>query len=179
MIATNSLFAVPTRNRPTQHDDAVVDAAVTTFIEFVRRQLHGFEDLDTEDAETRRQVRDAITMHLDGYEIARELEDVGWEVDAEFVDMVDVWWVSDALRSATAAWVTEQGIRPSLKVGDRVLVTRGTIRSHPVEAVGAIIRIDEAQAQYIVNVPEHGQSEKSGWVLDYEVVEALERVEAG
>ena len=60
----------------------------------------------------------------DGYQLAKDFEGDDWDVDADFVELMDNWGMAlyHAHKNAKAAWVIAEGITPKLKAGLRVKV---------------------------------------------------------
>lgn len=105
-----------------------------------------------------------------GYEIARDLESYhGVSPDAELVEILDgashyVWCAHD---KAVKAWVAENGVEPTLKVGDRISYR---------EWAGVINAIDAGMARYLLK-PD-GEEERyrngGGVCVPYEAAQAIE-----
>jgi hypothetical protein len=61
-------------------------------------------------------------IYLDGYELAQQLERLGWDPDAALVAELDSAnsQVSSAVNKATEDWVKAYNVQPKFKPGDKV-----------------------------------------------------------
>ena len=100
--------------------------------------------------------------HRDGYQMARALDDEFAcliDPDRDLVEELDnaSHELYTALKAAVRAWVAEQGIKPKLAQGDKVMVTlEGTTWD------GIIGKVDPKVAEYVVSRPAKGDSIGSG-----------------
>lgn len=80
------------------------------------------------DADQARDLADAYSRHMDGYELAKLLEnDYGWDISVMDVEALDCM-SSDVRRAhdkACAVWAQENNIQPPLPIG--TMTTRGEI----------------------------------------------------
>lgn len=171
--------SVTVRPRPTANDDAVRRVAAKRTLDMLIKE-GWFSGDEPQDDDDRKVLETDLVMCLrtwgNGYEVAKNLEDRGWDPDAQLVDLLDANPLDDALREAVQAWVLEQGITPKLKVGD---VARIKVNWPPRNAPpspdgfyeGVIERVEEKTAEYIVRVAEHGHGPGGGYVLPFERVE--------
>jgi hypothetical protein len=161
--------------RPKRTDDAVIAAAARNVVsQLIESSPNDYneKERDEYEADLRRALRYAPS---DGYEIAKELDRLGWAVDAMLVEDLSGDPIDSALRDAVGHWVKTGGITPRFALGDKVRVTftwfdKGT---HD----GEIARIDEFQATYTVCIPAlghvpPGKMGTQGRVLTFEEVEA-------
>lgn len=101
--------------RPLVNDAMVREAAVKLLARAQRGE-------DPED------LVSAYRPHLNGYELARELDDrFYWDVDAALVEDLDgmSWAVREVHEAACKQWVTEYNIQPPLLDGTEI--TKGVI----------------------------------------------------
>lgn len=104
-------------SRPTITDDLVFDVAKLVYP-------------DEDDA---RSIAEHFCRHMDGYELAKELDSrAWWDCDRNDVDKLDgvICKVERQLREAEKKWCEENDIQPSLPVGTRLQLPRdrlGTI----------------------------------------------------
>ena len=146
--------------RPTERDEAVLEAAIEMIMPSVWDWITALDNYDSEEREgVRLDLKKAIgrsCISFDGYQLARNLEQVAlWEPDSELVDVLDSFqsFVNKVHRDAVKAWVVEQGIIPQHRVPDEVLV-----RIRGVEYQGVVIRVDAETAQYTVNIQDLGHT---------------------
>jgi hypothetical protein len=85
-----------------------------------------------------------------GYDLAKEMEGLGYEPDAQLVDILDsaVFHLYSVENRKLAEWVVASGARPKLKVGDRVKVRKFLADKTLYD--GEIVSIDEKQGKYTV-----------------------------
>jgi hypothetical protein len=99
-------------------------------------------------------VAKAIQYEENGYQVAKDLERVGWDPDAELVDLLDTGvsrHKEAAYERAVEAWVMQEGLKPAKKVGDLV-----STRSPTTSITGTVVRVDEKRASYVINSPALG-----------------------
>lgn len=102
----------------------------------------------------------------DGYEIAKDLEDLGWCSNAYLVDILDENFIGYAEDELVKQWVKCLGIKLEIPVGTPVSINfckkAGVVTNHYPET-----------AKYGVRTPE--QSETSCWILLPEEVSTANR----
>lgn len=98
-----------------------------------------------------------VSLNGNGYEIARELEQRHWRIniDAELVEILDgassyLWRAHDR---AVEKWVTENNVKPTLSVGDRIAYKEWT---------GAINGIREKAGIYLLANDDEPERYKNG-----------------
>ena len=153
--------------RPTEHDPKVVAIHMAAIRERVREYLlqsgdrdpHYPHDPDNIDA-AMEDVERAMDLESDGYRIAANLEDCGWNADAKLVEVMHdlVSERSDAHRRIVRDWVRAEGIRQAFAVGDRVVFE--SRKNRPAEVDGEIIKIDAEQGYYLVFIASEGHVRK-------------------
>lgn len=105
-------------------------------------------------------------IHLgDGFDIAKELDDKGWDADAELVELMDRGFVSEAERELIKQWVQCVGVKPKHAIGETVTMLRGFSGNKR----GVIVEIREDEAVYGIHTSD--QKETHRWVIAYEDVE--------
>lgn len=154
-------------------DRIVADGLLPKAIEWLRQG--GEEDSDEEDV--RNDLLFALDFYDDGYQIARQLDNKGWAVDSELVDILDnaTHYRYQAHSDAVAKWVEDNQIRPTLGLEDEVW-----FKLHGEKQTGVIIAIDAKHANYTVCCPSKGHKRKGngthGFILPYEDVARTEDV---
>jgi len=141
--------------RPHSRDPDIMEAAAARMVEGVREKFDGLSD-----EEIAKGLRHALAraMSLDGYDIARRLEnDNLCEPDAEMVEMLDTayGYVFQAHREAVKGWVRGNNITLKRKVGDRIRYR---------EEAGAIGEIDPELAAYLFRPDGDTRFEKGGGI---------------
>lgn len=116
-----------TTPRPTRLTDEMRLAAALETAKDVQRDCYDFRQDDVgEIAQNIASV--ARHAHMDGYELARALDDrCGWSPDSSVVEALDNW-SSNArieLEKAQKAWREATNPQPDFKVGDRVKLKDG------------------------------------------------------
>ena len=150
--ATAALFAIepsykplpPGTPRPAEHDDDVIQRAARLLTEDLVKQRPN--DFKTEDVDVI--VADLVAnigAHTDGYDLAKALEEWGWAVDAELVEILDgaSQCIDQAHEETVELWVKRMKLEPAFQVGDHVLVDVDTVEM-------SIREIRRDRGQYIV-----------------------------
>lgn len=163
----SDLFVQIKSKRPSKRDSFVVAKAAEHGLDKVLAWLRqGGDDVPPDEVDTvKRDLAKALAgWDLDGYKIAKDLDDDGWEPDAELVEILsDGWsWVSKAHDTAVSEWVRihnppllPEGLPVAFKDGSRLVS-------------GTIIRADHAHARYTINCPALGHGAAAGRIIDYE-----------
>jgi hypothetical protein len=114
-------LAVPGQHgpRPTVTDEMKLAAAMP----IAKEMLSGMSDSIEAGAKS---IADYGRLHMDGYELAKELEGDGWHITREDVDTLDgfSWNLSEELEKAEKEWVDGNDIQPPLPVGTRIKTAR-------------------------------------------------------
>lgn len=77
------------------------------------------------------ELADAIAKHggrhMDGYQLAKRLDDHGWDCDLPMAEALDGWWssINREIDKAQKAWAERNDIQPPLPVGTRVTTNCG------------------------------------------------------
>lgn len=157
--------------RPTLYDPRVLRPAATDLVEDFKRATG--EKVDEEDAI--HSVSEAIRYDDDGYDVCRNLDNDGWDCDAQMVEIMDNagFYKSRYHDGLVAEWVKDNNIAPPFPLGTKVRFTRGM--KGPL--VGEIIRIDSEKAQYLVFCADQGHVREGigthGCMVEYEKCEAV------
>lgn len=123
-------------------------------------------------------MADDIAMHAtyysDGYELAKELENVaGWQnIDMQMVETLDSYstYLHHSLEKAKRQWAAENNIQPPYPVGSRV---RSLLRWNNI--TGTITGISPHHAAcYEVQVDGTAPEDSTRRIIEYEAVELLE-----
>lgn len=138
--------------RPSRTDDLVVFGAARALFQALVDILPDFRDDDEE--ECVEQIASAIEHEDDGYRIGRILDQDGWDIDMTIATALDsaAFHKMTVLNDLTKKWVNEFQIKPTLEVGTKVLVKTRFQK----QAVGEIVDVRVATAEYVVNVPSAG-----------------------
>lgn len=137
-----------TAARPTRLTDEMRMAAAMETAKDVRRDCFDFRD-ETIEALAQDIAAEARYEHMDGYELAKQLDrHRGWSPDAAVVEALDNWSINarHELDRAQKAWREATNPQPAFKAGDRVLLKDGK--------TGEITDADYKHgiAQYLVKV---------------------------
>lgn len=151
---------------PDRHDTVVVDAAFIAFWPKLWQHLKNQPDItDNTEAEWKASAHKVFHRNYipDGYELAKDFESENWQVDADFVELVD-WWEHElytAHQKLKEAWVIENGIKPLLFIGATVKVLERWVtlaKNHQGKAVydGEITKVDTKRGEYHVFIESVG-----------------------
>lgn len=140
------MFANQTR-RPRGTDRDVLERAANKFAERMHTQWSDYSKEKWAKA-----LMKIYSPHLDGYELAKEIEREGFCPDVEMVNELDSfdYEVSTARRQAEAEWVKNIGFTPEFAIGDEVDMG---VSSHRPEH-GVVTGIRHESAEYEVKA--HG-----------------------
>jgi hypothetical protein len=150
--------------RPTRYDENVVHLAATKLIAQLKASSPDLFDeaLGYTDEATHAQfVRALDGSSRDGYEIAKDLERQGWEIDADLVSELHGGCLDEAYDELVKKWISWHAIKPLLVVGAVVTVKPHLFDTNKVEAEGEITEFDMKRGTYTVYVPAWGHV-KSG-----------------
>jgi hypothetical protein len=102
--------------RPTVTDAMKLAAAMP----IAKEMLSGMGDSIEAGAKS---IADYGSLHMDGYELAKELEGDGWDITREDVDTLDgfSWNLREELEKAEKEWADGNDIKPPLPIGTRVI----------------------------------------------------------
>lgn len=82
-----------------------------------------------EDSDVDRFAKDLArcAWHNDGFEIAKKLDDYGWEMSAAAVEILDSTYhfLSGAENDARRRWITEQALSDPFKADDKITTREG------------------------------------------------------
>jgi hypothetical protein len=137
--------------RPVYNCDEVCAATAEALYNDVKAWLTQAGDPAPDKQETLKDLARAIShsMLMDGYEIAKELDDDGWfNINSELVEILDkaYWNAKNAHRELIKKWIVENNITNQFNVGDVVTVNRKYKK--PVQ--GEIIDMNKDEATYSV-----------------------------
>ncbi len=148
--STNTLFNSVSRLRPKRNNPAVLKKAAETMVKKVSKWCDDADEpLREDEVEHLSQwfIKELVYYH-DGYEIVKKMEnDLGYAGDSYLVELMDdaTTVCSCAYYEFVKKWVKEEGIKPTLNIGDKVVYTH---KSTNVE--GIITGVDLLEAQYLV-----------------------------
>jgi hypothetical protein len=142
--------------RPGMNDASVVAKHMEAIREQVRQYLIQDGEPEPDMEQAMEDVARAMKFEFDGYRIAQDLEHLGWNADAQLVELMETLGHerSEAHRAIVHQWVIDEGITPKLAVGDQVSFTQRRPEGNRFE--GEITKIDGEHAQYLINVPSLG-----------------------
>lgn len=113
---------MPDPKFPTEGDPAVRTAAAKSMWPRVRKWLEESGDDHAEEAEDEFLKIMARNFVSDGYELAKDCEDLGWSPDADLVEILDHFGMDlhHACKAAREEWVRTTNWTPAFKIGDKV-----------------------------------------------------------
>lgn len=179
--------------RPERRDPEVFEIAFTAFWPKLWKYLKGQPDItdDTEQEwkDSARKILDD-NYEEDGYQLAKDFEDGGWSVDADFVDVMDGWGheLYEAVKVAVKKWAEEEKLVPLLTIGQQVKVDISTYRFKPDIRDGEITEILRDRGLYTVFVESAGHKRAgtvtsgmatTGLYVPYEDLEKLNEAPHG
>lgn len=135
----------------------------------------GILDADTDDEEAMAAIAKVLERHHadNGYELAKEFEDEGYDMDVSSVDDLD--FVSDhardILKKHIKEWVSANSITLNLSVGAGVEL-KNKIRG---QQYGVIAKLVTDTAQYGVQVAAEGISSTSCFIVNSEDITFVPR----
>ena len=150
--------------RPSRRDEVVRRRAAEMALREVKAWIGDMEG--ESDASLIETLMTVMGGH-DGFAIAKDLDDKGWNADAELVELMDRGFVQNAEREMVKQWVQCLGVKPQYAVGDTVTMLRG----YNGHNRGVIIEIREDEATYGIHTPD--QKETQRWIIKFEDVAAL------
>lgn len=169
-----------TPQRPNIGDEAIRSAVADQLLDdvFAWTQREG-DDHDRDDVAS--DLFDAIRPYLDGYGMARHLENRhGWDSDSDLVEILDKvpLLLAKEAEKAIRHWVLDNDIKPPCKVGDAV---EWSWPSGP-KIKGTVVQIFADEARLIVATTDEVPAGAGGWrtgkldhrfIIDYERVTPL------
>jgi hypothetical protein len=143
--------------RPTNHDKEVKLLVIEEILPVILVWFNDNKDNDNNVEEITKDLMDKIEPYKDGYKIAKDLDDRGWDSDSELVDILDGLDFYTPLDKLTLMWIQANNIKPKFNVGDKVRVKSRLIRSTSNKEFydGEITKIDPA-GKYVVFIEEVG-----------------------
>lgn len=116
------------------------------------------------------EIFSAIEYDDDAYQIAKNLEYVGWDPDADLVNLLDDVAHQRYLAHKEivyCSWILAYGVTAKFALGDQVSFTfKGK------KETGEIIKIYPDTAQYTIHCPQHGHVKKGagthGHIINFE-----------
>jgi hypothetical protein len=156
--------------RPSSRCEEVMAAAAASLAKNVLKNWNGFnfspEEATAEEPSIAADILKAMrrSFGMDGFQIAKELDEHGWDVDADLVEILSgaYWEVDREHRQLVAKWVIDNQIAVTFVVGDTVKSPKGE---------GIVTEIDAALAKVNVHTPD--QKDNSAWVFDAEEIAAI------
>lgn len=159
-----------TPERPGPNDEAVDALLAERMLGRVLDWLRQSGEKDPDGDEVREELEEVMELETDGYQIARNLDNKGWDVDADLVAILDSaqskrYFIANEL---VAKWVTDNNILPPLAVGAIV-----GFKQERNTYAGEITKIDAKHATYTVFCGELGHVREGngtyGVILPYEL----------
>lgn len=147
------------KKRPTSNTDEIVAVVASRILPKILEWQDEEPEEDHEDEMARQEeileeLRNNIDDWHDGYQIARKLEDDGWDPDSELVDILDNLPFYQVKAEAVRNWIAENNIKPKLTVGTQVKTLASSGSKRLVEGEIVDVRLDAGQ--YTVMVPSLG-----------------------
>jgi hypothetical protein len=133
--------------------DDVLEEVATVLMDKITRE---WEDPGRYREEWLESLRRALEDD-DAWKICRSLEDDGWDVDEDLMDIMRGAWivVADALNAALEAWVIDAQVTLALPVGTDVEVD---VPRHG-RLCGTVVSLDPTRGTYTVRFPSLGHVE--------------------
>lgn len=143
-----------TSKRPSYRDQVVIEAAVDKIIADVAKWANNSVE----------NIRPDLVRCIEhnGYLYARQLDDMGWEPDAELVGILEAVSLTSAREKLTREWVRANGIKVPNSVGDIVTLRHKATR---------VVAIKEDTAEIIVQPIDEDCTRfgaTGGWVHPFE-----------
>jgi len=131
--------------RPKRSDKLIIEQAAKKHAEEIARQI---KDIDAE--ALAEDLVEHYRSYQNGYDLAKDLEREGYEIDVEFVNLLDDfdYAVGSAQRDAEKEWVQKVGFTPEFKVGDHVDMGKAYGKNN--ERYGFVSEIKMESAEYYV-----------------------------
>ena len=157
-------FMRSVRPRPTAYDDSVVKATTKEILKRLPRYGIAYSG----DEEAVESIERAILVNSSGYNVCRDLEWDGWDMEDERV--ADVFMGTYSLRDRVlqeeiARWVEDTQAEPKFEIGQKVRFVAGKVVTE-----GVVFKIYRPQAQYGVRIDD---TERVLRLVDYEKCEAV------
>lgn len=160
MHTQTRLFQAEFPARPRRHDPEVVERAIDLLLPDVLRWIGDDKDLGSVRPNLVKIL--AHTSDVDGYALARKLDDMGWCPDAQLVEILDDFELDlgEALKEKVRDWVRSHDLRLTLREGDPV-----TFEANRSPLEGTISSLLPDTAEYEVQT-----SKKTVYVVPFEQV---------
>lgn len=125
-------------------------------------EVHKWLSQDSEPNETVEEIQEDLMeiydSFSDGFALAKKLDDKGWEVNTDLVNILDnaQSYIYTALNNAVQAWVEQYDIKPPFPIGHKVKITNNRKRiTNKAEFIaqevsGEITKIWEKEAKYTI-----------------------------
>jgi hypothetical protein len=170
--------------RPKINDKEVIDKIAEKLFPQLVVWLSSSDGTDYTDEENKTELMDQIKEIItdssttdDGYRIARNFEQEGWDPDAQLVEILDhtSTYARNALRDLCTIWWAEQKIQ-FYPDGTKVKVLP-TCRNDAKGHIGTVVG-NHADGRYTVNISKMGHvqpggSGTTGIILEHELVEVV------
>ncbi len=116
-----------------------------------------------------------INFDCDGYEVAKEMEDMGYEINTRIVDYLDsVQREFDiALNDKIKYWVSIKKLTPKFEIGHKLSPTN-EIRNHRgsryKEECYYVVKLYDKEGKYVIN---SDRDSEYGYIVTYEFLEDI------
>lgn len=171
MTIQTRLFTGEYPARPKRGDAAVIDRAARELLPDVMQWLDG----EGEEERTYQDLRKVLdrAFEYDGYDLAQEMDRLGYESDAELVEILDGGGINDAHRAVVEEWVRAHDLRLSLPIGTQVIA-----RLYQRTVTGEVTALHPKTAEYTVMVPSEGHVKTGpgthGYFVGFENVQPVD-----
>ena len=125
-----------------------------------------------------RDIREVAHLHMDGYELAKALDDrCYWDCTRAMVDVLDTWELAaqEEMDSQEAEWAAANGMQPTIPNGTRVRLGDGRTgvveKVYPHKAAYYAVRID--------GDPKAGPPSNRRYIIPFEKVTPIAETEGG
>lgn len=149
-------------NRPNRFSEDIIAKIADALLPKVLRWM---DEPEANESAVRKDLLDILDTHnIDGYQLARELDYLGWSVDAELVTILDEvsFILYNTVSQAEKVWVLANSIKPEFSVGDKV-------QRSGYKDVGTITSIAEDKGYYGIRFADGKE-----YLVVYENVRAAE-----
>lgn len=148
--------------RPADYGQEVRDAVAARLLPLLVEWIEAVGEVvtDAEKVVYLRHLEEALRFPpWDGYRLARDLHNVGFDPDANLVESLDAahGYRYQEHRRIVAEWVKAQAVKLRHEIGDVVKVNDRHVRCE-----GVVVSLDRVHATYTVRLPEHMQPLKTG-----------------
>lgn len=136
--------------RPNMFSDEIVDVVAEQLLP----QLLQWAERSEDDKEYKAQLKIDLTYalkwrELDGFRLAKTLDDLGWDADQDLVSILDqaCTLVLEEYKNVQIKWVDDNNLKPKFSEGDRVnfMNETGTIKHVATKTLKYHVKLDSSK----------------------------------